>query len=72
MYLRSPGASSSNDEHTLIRIYCTTDELTHSYGDSALSQQIIDISMTEIESMIEPNRVLNDFRWKSVTLVHRG
>jgi hypothetical protein len=28
--------------------------------------------MAEIESMIESNCVLNDFRRKSVTLVHRG
>ena len=41
-------------------------------GDSTFSQQIFDISMTEIESMIEPNCVLDDFRWKSVTLVHRS
>ena len=40
-------------------------------GDSTFSQQVFDISMAEIESMIEPNCVLNDFRRKSVTLVHR-
>ena len=31
-----------------------------------------EVSMAEIESMIEPNGVLNDFRRISVTLVHRG
>ena len=35
-------------------------------------QNPVNISMTEIESMIEPNCVLNDFRRKSVTFVHRG
>ncbi len=36
------------------------------------SKQIFDISMAEIKAMIEPYSILNDFRRKSVTLVHRG
>ncbi len=41
-------------------------------GDPTFSQQVFDISMAEIESMIEPNGRLNDFRRKSVTLVQCG
>ena len=37
--------------------------------DTSFSQKIFDIPMTEIESMIEPDGVLDDFRWKSVTFV---
>ena len=37
--------------------------------DATLSKQVFDISMTEIESMIEPHRISNNFRWKSVPLI---
>ncbi len=35
----------------------------------SFSQQIFDISMTEIDSMIEPDGVLNNIRRKSVAFV---
>jgi hypothetical protein len=37
--------------------------------DSSLGQQIFDIPVTEIESMVEPNGVADDIGWKPVTLV---
>ena len=40
-------------------------------GDAALGQQILYISMTEIESEVEPHGVLNDLRRESVTSVQR-
>ena len=40
-------------------------------GNSTFSQQIVDISMTEVKSIIEPNRVLNKFSWKSVAPILR-
>ena len=38
-------------------------------GDASLSEQILDISMAEIESVVEPNGVGNDIGWESVALV---
>ncbi|MFT6056895.1 MAG: hypothetical protein ACJAS2_001173 [Pseudohongiellaceae bacterium] len=38
--------------------------------DISLSQQIFYVSMTEVESVIKPNHILNYFRGKSVTFVH--
>ena len=37
--------------------------------NASLSQEIFDIPMAEIESMIKPNCILNDFRWKAVAFV---
>ncbi len=37
--------------------------------NTSFSQQIFDISMTEIKSMIQPNRILNNFRWKAMAFV---
>lgn len=34
-----------------------------------LGQQIFDVAMTEIETKVEPHRVLNDARWKSMSFV---
>jgi len=38
--------------------------------DISLSQQIFNISNTEIEPMVQPNGVLNDGRWETVTFVY--
>ena len=40
-------------------------KLTH----APLSQQIFNIPMAKIESVVEPDCILNDFGWKSVMLV---
>ena len=40
--------------------------------DSPLSQQIFNIAVTEIESEIQPHRVLNDLGRKSVAFVKAG
>jgi hypothetical protein len=37
--------------------------------NTSLSQQIFDIPIAEIESMIKPNCILNDFRRKAVAFV---
>ncbi len=39
-------------------------------NDSALSQQILNISMTDIEAIIKPYSVLNDFNRESISFVH--
>jgi hypothetical protein len=38
--------------------------------DTTLGHKILDIAAAQIEVMIEPDNVLNDFRRKSVALVH--
>jgi hypothetical protein len=35
----------------------------------ALAYRVSSIGVTEIESIVEPNRVADDVRWESVTLV---
>ena len=40
--------------------------------DPPVSQQVFDISVTDIEAVIQPYRVLDDIRWKSVTLIAAG
>ena len=40
--------------------------------DATFSQKIFDIAVTEIESMVEPDGILNDRRWVSVTFVQAG
>ena len=39
------------------------------YGNTALSQYIFDVSMAEVESIVKPNGVLDDFSGKPVSLV---
>jgi hypothetical protein len=39
------------------------------YGYSSFSQQIFNVSVAEIESIIEPDSVADDGSWKSVALV---
>ncbi len=38
-------------------------------GNASLGQKIFNIPVAEIESMVEPNGIANDVRWKSVTFV---
>lgn len=38
--------------------------------NATLWHQIFDISMAEIESAIEPNSVLDDFKWESMAFVY--
>ena len=38
-------------------------------GNAAFSEQILYISMTEIETIVEPDCVADDVRWESVALV---
>ena len=37
--------------------------------DSAFSEKIFDISAAQIEAIIEPDRVTDDIRWKSVAFI---
>lgn len=39
--------------------------------DFALGQEIFDVTIIQIEAMIEPDCVLNDLRWEAVTFVNR-
>ena len=39
------------------------------YGNAWLGQEVFDIPMTEIESIVEPNGVGNDIGWESVAFV---
>jgi hypothetical protein len=39
--------------------------------NSAFGHEILDITSTQIEAVIEPDNVLNDLGWKAVTLVYR-
>jgi hypothetical protein len=39
------------------------------YRNTALCQQILDVSVAEIESVVEPNSILNDFMGKSMPFV---
>ena len=39
------------------------------YCNTAFSQQILDVSMAKVESVIEPNGVLNDFRGETMSLI---
>ena len=38
-------------------------------GDATFSQEIFNISMTEIEAIVEPSGVGNDIGWESVTFI---
>lgn len=40
--------------------------------DSTFSEQVLDVAVAEIETMVEPDRVLNDGRWESVSFVEIG
>jgi hypothetical protein len=37
--------------------------------DSALSEKAFDISVVQIEAIIEPDRLTDDIRWKSVAFI---
>ncbi len=39
------------------------------YRDAALSEQVFDIPKAESESVVEPNGMVDDFRWKTVAFV---
>ncbi len=39
-------------------------------SDAPFSHQVFKIPMTQVESMVKPNSILNDFRWESVALDH--
>lgn len=41
-------------------------------GDPPLGHQIFDIAVTQVESMVQPHGILNDFGWESVALIHFG
>ena len=38
-------------------------------GDAAFREEVLDIAVTEVESIVEPDGVGNDVPWKSVSLV---
>ena len=38
--------------------------------DTSFSQQVFDIPVAEVEAIIGPNCVLDDFRWESITLIY--
>jgi len=38
--------------------------------DTPLCEQVLDVAMTQVESMVKPYGVLVDFRWKAVSFVH--
>ena len=38
-------------------------------SDAPFSQQVLNIAMTQIEAIIEPDGVLNNVRWESVSLI---
>ncbi len=40
--------------------------------DAAHGEQVFDVAVTEIETMVEPNRMLNDRGRKSVSFVEPG
>jgi hypothetical protein len=40
------------------------------HHDTSFSQQIFNISVTEVESVLEPDGILNNFRRKSVSFIH--
>ncbi len=37
--------------------------------NTSLGHKILDVAAAQIEAMIEPDRVLNDFGWESMTFV---
>jgi len=39
------------------------------YGDASLGQQILDITMAQIESVVEPDCIADDIWWESVPFV---
>ncbi len=43
-------------------------------GDASLGQEIFNITMAEVETIIEPDGITDDVGWESVTLVciHQG
>jgi len=38
-------------------------------SNTSLGQQIFDISVAQVEAVVEPHRVTDNLRWKSVSLV---
>jgi len=38
-------------------------------GDSSLREEILYVPVTQVESIVEPDSIGNDVRWKSVTLI---
>jgi hypothetical protein len=71
-YRRSPGGRAAIVVHTWDQIYCTTTGATHDSHRPSLCQQIFNITMTEIESEIEPHRVLDDVGRKSMAFICWG
>ena len=39
------------------------------YGYTTLRQQVLDIPVAQVEPVIEPNSVTNNFRWESMAFV---
>lgn len=39
-------------------------------GDTPFREQILYVSVTHIESVIDPNHIADNFRWKSVSLIN--
>jgi len=39
-------------------------------SDAPLSQQVFDVAVAQVESVVEPNGILDNFGWESVALVH--
>ena len=40
-------------------------------GDATLGEPILRVAKAHAESMVEPDRVADDFRWKSISAVPR-
>ena len=40
--------------------------------NTTLNEQVFNIAVTEAEAMVEPNGILNDFRWESIKWVNLG
>jgi len=38
-------------------------------GDTSLSEKIFDISMAQVETIVEPDRVADDIGWEPVALI---
>jgi len=60
-----PARKSSTNPKTNNDIQVIADCLS-GYSDASLSQEVFDVSVTEIESIVEPDSVTDDIRRESV------
>jgi hypothetical protein len=50
-------------------LYAPEADCFSGYSDASLGQEIFNISVTQIEAIVEPDGIGNDVRWEPVTFI---